>query len=126
MILELLITLIVVALVGVLQIGLLAPVESLAWWAGATDDPIGAAAETESTGRFRPVVVYLSVGSISGRTPAEEAVSRPPGAADPRRGGGARRLSVFGGVGLTGARVFTGFWQMLDGMRLHGDALLAV
>jgi hypothetical protein len=135
MILDLLFTLIGVALVGVLLIGLLAPVESLRWWSGFSgeqDAPLAPAADAtdEATQPVPdPVVVYLSgIGSISGdELLAEEArfldMLQPliPGAVIVR--------NVFpysaAGVGLTGTRVFSGFWQMLDRMRLNGDALLS-
>jgi hypothetical protein len=137
MILDLLFTLIGVALVGVLLIGLLAPVESLRWWSGFSgeqDAPLAPTTtdsgdETETQPAPDPVVVYLSgIGSISGdELLAEEAAFldrlQPliPGAVIVR--------DVFpysaAGVGLTGTRVFSGFWQMLDRMRLNGDGLLS-
>ena len=136
MILDLLFTLIGVALVGVFIIGLLAPVESLRWWSGFSGeeavplaaDPVDSADEASQPAPD-PVVVYLSgIGSISGdELLAEEAtfldMLQPliPGAVIVR--------DVFpysaAGVGLTGTRVFSGFWQLLDRMRLRGDALLS-
>jgi hypothetical protein len=137
MILDLLFTLIGVALVGVLLIGLLAPVESLRWWAGFSGETDAVTPPADSTttpeGPPRPVpnpvVVYLSgIGSISGDELLREEADfldllQPliPGAVIVR--------DVFpysaSGVGLTGTRVFSGFWQLLDRMRLRGDALLS-
>ncbi|MBV9581083.1 MAG: hypothetical protein JO057_21085 [Chloroflexi bacterium] len=138
MILDLLFTLIGVALVGVLLIGLLSPVESLHWWSGFSgeaDTPLapsaGDAADTTDTHQPLPdlVVVYLSgIGSISGDELLAEEASfldrlQPliPGAVIVR--------DVFpysaAGVGLTGMRTFSSFWQLLDRMRLRGDALLS-
>ncbi len=136
MILDLLFTLIGVALVGVLLIGLMAPVESLRWWAGFSgeeDTPLAPPPETNGDGPPQPapdpVVVYLSgIGSISGDELLKEEADfldmlQPliPGAVVVR--------DVFpysaSGVGLTGTRVFSGFWQMLDRMRLNGDAVLS-
>jgi hypothetical protein len=133
MILDLLFTLIGVALVGVLLIGLMAPVESLRWWAGFSgeqDAPLASPAEAAADGpRPNPVVVYLSgIGSISGDELLKEEADfldmlQPliPGAVIVR--------DVFPysatGVGLTGTRVFSGFWQVLDRMRLNGDGVLS-
>ncbi len=130
MILDLVITLIVVALIAVLIVGLLAPVESLAWWAGATTETPLTAPDVESTGPVPdPVVVYLSgIGSISG----EELLAEEGEFLDrlePLLPGAVVVRDVFpysaAGVGLTGARVFARFWQLLDRMRLRGDALLS-
>jgi hypothetical protein len=132
-ILDLLWTLIVVALAGVVLIGLLAPIESLHWWSAQPASPEDVVAAPVTGGadgpRPDPVIVYLSgIGSISGdELLDEEAVFLDrlaplvPGAVIVR--------NVFpysvAGVGLTGARVFSRFWQMLDRMRLNGDALLS-
>src|SRR5215471_17145106 len=130
MILDLLITLVVVAVLAVLFIGLLSPVESLAWWAGANDAPALEIPSTESTGPApNPVVVYLSgIGSISG----EELLAEEGEFLDrlePLLPGAVIVRDVFpysaAGVGLTGARVFASFWQLLERMRLRGDALLS-
>src|SRR5262249_34973117 len=136
MILDLLFTLIGVALIGGLLIGLLAPVESLRWWsgyAGEDEAPPAPDGAEPTAGAAQPapdpVIVYLSgIGSISGdELLAEEGhfldllAPMVPGAVIVR--------DVFpysaAGVGLTGTRVFSGFWQMLDRMRLNGDALLS-
>ncbi|HEY1294783.1 MAG TPA: hypothetical protein VGJ60_17020 [Chloroflexota bacterium] len=138
MILDLLFTLIGVALLGVLVIGLLAPVESLRWWSGFSgeeDTPLTAdsGADTAEAALDQPapdpVVVYLSgIGSISGdELLAEEA--RFLDMLEPMLPGAVIVRDVFpysaAGVGLTGTRVFSNFWQLLDRMRLRGDALLS-
>ncbi len=139
MILDLLFTLITAALVGVLLIGLLAPVESLRWWAGFSGEEDAPLVPQDDATRSpddgppppvpNPVIVYLSgIGSISGDELLKEEADfldllQPlvPGAVIVR--------DVFPysatGVGLTGTRVFSNFWQMLDRMRLRGDALLS-
>jgi hypothetical protein len=130
MIVDLLTTLFVIALIAVLAIGLLAPVESLRWWAGwSGEEP--APPEAPATGPTPdPVLIYLSgIGSISGdELLAEEAVFLdrlqpllPPEAVIIR--------DVFPysvtGVGLTGARTFASFWRVLDRMRVNGDQVLS-
>lgn len=136
MILELLWTLILVALGALVVLGMLAPLESLRWWSGgagadsASDVPDDAA-ESPDNARPRPdpVLVYLSgIGSISGdELLAEEGYFLDQLA--PLLPGGVIVRDVFPysvqGVGLTGARVFSRFWQALDHMRLNGDALLS-
>ena len=59
MILSLVTTLVVVALLGLLLVGLLAPLESVRWWAGGSSEP-GAMPEQPTGGGPDPVVVYLS------------------------------------------------------------------
>jgi len=136
MILDLLLTLIGVALVGVLVIGLLAPVESLRWWAGFSGEEESApaseaasAADGPQLPEPDPVVVYLSgIGSISGdELLTEEA--RFLDMLEPLIPGAVIVRDVFpysaAGVGLTGTRVFSNFWKLLDRMRLRGDGLLS-
>jgi hypothetical protein len=133
-IVDLLVTLIIIALVGLVVIGLLAPVESLRWWAGWNDDPSLPLQSVQADGATRltapdPVVVYLSgIGSISGdELLAEEASFLD--LLEPLMPGGVVVRDVFpysaAGVGLTGTRVFARFWRLLDRMRLRGDALLS-
>ena len=136
MILDLLFTLIGVALVGVLVIGLLAPVESLRWWAGFSgeeDVRCTAGAASVADGAQLPGArpgdrLPVGIGSISGDELLKEEADfldllapLVPGAVIVR--------DVFpysaAGVGLTGTRVFSNFWQLLDRMRLRGDALLS-
>lgn len=135
MILSLLVTLLVAALVGVLIIGLLAPVESLQWWAGWSDDQAVTAQGLENDAaddglpRPDPVIVYLSgIGSISGEELLDEEAQFLDRLA-PLFPGGVIVRTVFpysaAGVGLTGARVFSTFWQLLERMRLRGDVLLS-
>jgi hypothetical protein len=128
MIFDLVTTLLVVAAVGLLLNGLLAPIESLAWWAGWSGE---SHLPLPETGVARPahVLVYLSgIGSISGdELLAEEALfldhlqALLPDVVIVR--------DVFPysvkGVGLTSARAFARFWQLLDRMRLGGDQLLS-
>jgi hypothetical protein len=134
-ILSLFFTLLVVALVGVLVIGLLAPIESLQWWAGwsegqaATDPSVVADAAEETAERPDPVIVYLSgIGSISGEELLDEEAKFLDRLA-PLLPRAVIVRSVFpysaAGVGLTGARVFSRFWQLLDRMRLNGDVVLS-
>jgi hypothetical protein len=134
MILDLLLTLIGAALVGILIIGLLSPVESLRWWAGAAGEqespvPANAVPDDAPQPAPDPVIVYLSgIGTISGdELLAEEASFLD--VLEPLIPGGVIVRDVFPyaatGVGLTGTRAFSGFWQMLDRMRLRGDGLLS-
>jgi hypothetical protein len=134
-ILDLLTTLVIVTVIGVLVIGLLAPVESLGWWAGwSGEPPPGLEPPIEHRDQLGarisdPVVIYLSgIGSISGdELLAEEAEfldrlgHELPGSVIVR--------DVFPysvrGVGLTGARSFAQFWQLLDRLRAGGNALLS-
>jgi hypothetical protein len=131
-ILDLVTTLLLVALIGVLIIGMLAPLESLRWWAGwSGDEPsFDAAVAPEVEQEPDLVLVYLSgIGSIAGdELLAEEAqfldrleTLLPKGAVVVR--------DVFpysvNGVGLTGARTFASFWKVLDRLRLNGDQVLS-
>ena len=52
-ILDLLTTLVIVAVIGVLIIGLLAPVESLGWWAGWSGAPPPGLAPPSRPARWR-------------------------------------------------------------------------
>src|SRR5260221_14292699 len=66
MIFDLITTLLVVAVVGLLLIGLLAPMESLGWWAGWSGESHLPPPET-GVAQPKHVLVYLSgIGSISG------------------------------------------------------------
>jgi hypothetical protein len=115
--------------VGVLIIGLLSPIESLRWWAGASHEehPLLEAPTTEAAPD--PVLIYLSgIGSISGdELLSEEALFLDRLA--PLLPGGVIVRDVFPysvtGVGLTGARAFSGLWRALDRMRLNGDQILS-
>ena len=76
-----------------------------------------------------PVVIYLSgIGSISGdELLAEEADVSGSAPARAPRAGIVRDVFPYSvrGVGLTGARSFAHFWQLLDRMRAGGNALLS-
>ena len=125
---DLLTTLVVVGLLGVLLIGLLAPLESLGWWAGWSGEA-NVPSHDAGVAMPRHVLVYLSgIGSISGdELLAEEA--RFLDHLQPLLPDVVIVRDVFPysvrGVGLTGARVFARFWQLLDRMRLNGDWLLS-
>jgi hypothetical protein len=134
-ILDLLWTLIIVALVAVLALGMLAPLESLRWWSGGAGE--STASEPEDTAEALtpegplpdPVIIYLSgIGSISGDELLDEE-ARFLDQLAPLIPGGVIVRNVFpysvAGVGLTGARVFARFWQALDRMRMRGDMLLS-
>jgi hypothetical protein len=130
MILELVGTLLTVALLGVLVIGMLSPIESLQWWAGFSGE--SAAPEITapaSTKEPDPVVVYLSgIGSISGdELLAEEANFLD--LLEPMLPDGVIVRDVFpysaAGVGLTGAHTFANLWRALDRMRMGGDVVLS-
>ena len=131
MILDLVSTLLVVGVLGVLVIGLLAPIETLQWWAGwsgEVDLNASEAVAAESSAPD-PVVIYLSgIGSISG----DELLAEEVDFLDRLEAllpGGVLIRDVFpysvSGVGLTGARSFGAFWRVLDRMRLNGDVILS-
>jgi hypothetical protein len=130
MILELVGTLLTVALLGVLLIGMLSPIESLQWWAGwSGQSDVPAATDAVSTNAPDPVVVYLSgIGSISGDELLAEEANFLDGLA-PLLPGGVIVRDVFpysaAGVGLTGAHAFASFWRLLDRMRMGGDTVLS-
>jgi hypothetical protein len=127
-IIDLVTTLVVVGALGVLLIGLLAPMESLGWWAGWSGEshlPLPEAGVAQPA----HVLVYLSgIGSISGdELLAEEALfldHLQPLLPDVVIVRDVFPYSVRG-VGLTSARAFARLWQLLDRMRLHGDQLLS-
>jgi hypothetical protein len=131
MILELVATLLTVALLGVLVIGMLSPIESLRWWAGWSGQSAAPEVTTPAASEPAPdpVVVYLSgIGSISGdELLAEEANFLD--LLEPLLPGGVIVRDVFpysaAGVGLTGAHTFASFWRMLDRMRMGGDVMLS-
>jgi hypothetical protein len=128
-ILDLVTTLVLVALVGVLIIGLLSPIESLRWWAGASAEETIPIELPQTESAPDPVLIYLSgIGSISG----DELLSEESLFLDrlaPLLPGSVIVRDVFPysvtGVGLTGARAFAGFWRVLDRMRLNGDQMLS-
>ena len=96
-IIDLVTTLVVVGALGVLLIGLLAPMESLGWWAGWSGEshlPLPEAGVAQP----KRVLVYLSgIGSISGdELLAEEALFLDHPTAAARRRDRPRCLSVFG------------------------------
>lgn len=132
MIIDLLLTLIGTALVGVFVIGLLAPIESLRWWAGFSgtqESPLSTASEEPTEPAPDPVIVYLSgIGSISGDALLAEEASFLD-VLEPLIPGSVIVRDVFpysaSGVGLTGTRAFSGFWRMLGRMRLQGEGLLS-
>jgi hypothetical protein len=127
--LDLLSTLLLVALIGVLIIGLLSPVESLRWWAGGGDTEPAVQQPAHTGPAPDPVVVYLSgIGSISGDELLQEEADFLDRLAPLLPAGSVVIRDVFPysvrGVGLTGARTFAGFWRLLDRMRLNGDQIL--
>jgi len=128
-ILDLVTTLLVVALVGLLVIGFLAPMESLHWWAGGAGDEQPDLTPPATGPAPDAVLVYLSgIGSISGdELLAEEAQFLDR--LEPMLPGVAVIRDVFPysvtGVGLTGARAFAGVWRVLDRLRLNGDQMLS-
>jgi hypothetical protein len=134
MILELLLTLLIVALIGLIAIGLLAPMESLSWWAGWSEESASPPESIEQDSQLAvpepdPVVVYLSgISSISGEELLAEETSFLDRLEQLIRGGVIVR-TVFpysaAGMGLTGTRMFARFWRVLDRMRLRGDVLLS-
>jgi hypothetical protein len=127
--LDLFTTLLLVAVIGVLIIGLLSPIESLRWWAGAPTEDHALMEPPATEAAPDPVLIYLSgIGSISG----DELLSEEALFLDrlgPLLPGGVIVRDVFPysvtGVGLTGARAFAGLWRALDRMRLNGDQLLS-
>jgi hypothetical protein len=130
MILELVGTLLTVALLGVLVIGMLSPIESLQWWSGWSGQAEAPEITTPASADAPdPVVVYLSgIGSISG----DELLTEEADFLDllePMLPGGVIVRDVFpysaAGVGLTGAHTFASFWRLLDRMRLGGDVVLS-
>jgi hypothetical protein len=130
MILELVGTLLMVALLGVLVIGMLSPIESLHWWSGWSGQAAAPEITTPASGNAPdPVVVYLSgIGSISG----DELLTEEANFLDllePMLPGGVIVRDVFpysaAGVGLTGAHTFASFWRLLDRMRMGGDVVLS-
>jgi hypothetical protein len=126
---DLLSTLIVLTLVALIVLGLLAPLETLHWWAGSTEDHGPVPFALDSARAPDPVLVYLSgIGSISGEELLEEE-ARFLDVLAPLLPGGVIVRDVFPysatGVGLTGTRAFAGLWQVLDRMRLRGDVVLS-
>jgi hypothetical protein len=132
MFLDLIATLVIVAAIALLLLALLAPLESLEWWAGWSGPPrfapVTEVARTTSVTRPRYIVVYLSgIGSIGGDVLLPEEVSFLD-LLEPLIPGGVIVRDVFPysvtGVGLTGARMWADFWQLLEKMRMRGDTLL--
>jgi hypothetical protein len=133
----------VVALIGLIVVAVLvallvAPLESLGWWAGwfgRRDELERDVEEAREEGTRHAsgddadaYVVFLSgIGAISGTEllPTEEAFLELLDARLPQ----ARVITdVFpyaaGGVGLTGQRAFAGLWKALYRMRLSGGSML--
>jgi hypothetical protein len=133
MIVDLLTTLLLVAVLGLATMGLLAPLESLRWWAGWSGAPMAAsdtaAGRVLDVGPPQRILVYLSgIGSIAGDALLAEEVaflnvlaSFVPDTVIVR--------SVFpysvSGIGLTGARAWAQMWRLLERLRLHGDNLVS-
>jgi hypothetical protein len=135
---ELVATLLVVGGLGVLFAAVLAPYESLSWWAGwnpmkpeddlprlGLDQPEPLAGPAPD-----PIVVYLSgIGSISGEEILAEEIPFLDGVAALVPGGVLIR-DVFPysvtNTGLTGSTRFAGaLWRSLDRLRLSGHVILS-
>jgi hypothetical protein len=130
---DLVTTLVVVAGTALLLVALLAPLESLDWWAGWSGPPrfapITDVARTTGVTRPRYIVVYLSgIGSIGGDVLLPEEASFLD-LLESLIPGGVIVRDVFPysatGVGLTGARAWADFWRLLENMRIGGDTLLS-
>jgi hypothetical protein len=135
---ELLLVLLIAGGLAVLFAGMLAPFESLSWWAGwnpvkPSEDVLQLASEAPSDGsgpRPSPIVVYLSgIGSISGDEILAEEVPFLDQLAT-QIGDGVLIRDVFPysvtNTGLTGStRLASAVWQYFGRIRLRGDFLLS-